>query len=181
MQWRTFVFGIQPGGDSPADYWYLGHDATVEPGNTLVRTLVEIEFGYRVIQYLDLNLNLNPMTGITCGIDLNPHGPVDTGGNVHETDSRDWLWTGCVGPTYMLDRAPNSTDPSLDVWKVIYVYGHTGAAESVKGQRKIFASDWGIGFNWQFTGATDPTTMLPVPASEFDIKGTAYVRTLWRF
>ena len=180
MQWRTGVFGFQPGGPSPADFWYLGDFGDVHVGNTLMRTLVEVEFGYSVeIDNLGGN-NVLPPPGVMCGFDLNGEGPVDVLGNVLETNSRDWVWTGSIGANYSRQVGALSSNIDTINYRFTWVGGHTGAAESVKGQRLIRSESWGMGFNWRFMSDANPTTGLVQPAG-FVMRGTAVVRTLWRF
>lgn len=176
MQWTTQTYGFD---DESANFWYRGQAFGIEEGNTLIRTLVEVEFSYLLGVDVLGNNNVFPPCGVTCGLLLNPDGPIDTGTSVFTVSTLDWLWTGSIGANYANITASNPLDdPNVVNYRFVWVNGHTGPAESVKGQRRLNSSDYQFGFNWRYTGEVDPFHMSPVPAGAITM-GTAYVRTLW--
>lgn len=179
MQWTTQVYGFD---DVSANYWWRGQAQGIGAGNTLLRTLVEVEFQYLVGIDVLGNNNTYPLPGVTCGLLLNPSGAIDTSNSVHTTPSPDWIWTGSIGANYSNQTGSDPLgDPNTVNYRFTWVNGHTGAAESVKGQRRIENDSYEFGFNWRYTN--EPVLGVPgggnLPAGVITT-GTAYVRTLWR-
>lgn len=179
MQWTTQLYGFD---DESSNRWWRGGAFGIGAGNTLLRTLVEVEFKYLVGINVLLNDNVYPGPGVTCGLLLNPDGPIDTGLNVFAAAGVDWIWTGSIGANYSNQTGSDPLDdPNIVNYRFTWVGGHTGPAESVKGQRRINSDDFQFGFNWRFTneGVTGFPGGGPTPDGVV-VTGTAFVRTLWR-
>lgn len=179
MQWTTQVFGFD---DESSNRWWRGGAFGIHAGNTLLRTLVEVEFQYLLGIDVLGNNNLYPTPGVMCGLLLNPSGPIDTGLNVFASAGVDWLWTGSIGANFSNQTGSDPLgDPNTVNYRFTWVNGHTGPAESVKGQRRIESDDFQFGFNWRYINeavlGSPGGGQIPDGAV---VTGTAVVRTLWR-